>query len=90
MHVLTPGHVGLRLNINDEGVWRIRRARGSDHIELFRIEDAGHGRIITDAFMNWRIKLSLSKIKPPDLAAQPAREATPERQLTPERASASG
>jgi hypothetical protein len=69
---------GLRVNVNDEGVWRIKRARGTDYIEVFRIEEAGHGNIITDEFMNWRIKLDLSKSKPPDPRSPAAREPTPE------------
>lgn len=50
---------GLKRTINDEGVWRIRRQPKSSQIEVFRIEEAGHGRILTDEFINWRIKLSL-------------------------------
>ncbi|KXX73728.1 Decapping nuclease RAI1 [Madurella mycetomatis] len=49
----------LRLTLRDEGVWRIRRAEGSNEIELFRVEEVGHGEIITDSFMNWRIQLGL-------------------------------
>lgn len=49
----------LKRTINDEGVWRIRRQPKSSQIEVFRIEEAGHGRILTDEFINWRIKLSL-------------------------------
>jgi RAT1-interacting protein len=51
--------VGLRRTINDDGVWRIRRQAKSDTIEVFRVEEAGHGKILTDEFINWRIKLSL-------------------------------
>ncbi|KAK7935751.1 protein RAI1 [Apiospora marii] len=51
----------LRQVINDDGVWRIRRAPGSKHIEVSRVEEAGHGKILTDDFINWRIKLSLTK-----------------------------
>ncbi|KAK4451876.1 Dhp1-interacting protein Din1 [Podospora aff. communis PSN243] len=51
----------LRQTIVDEGVWRIRRRPRSPHIEVFQIEEVGHGCIITDNFMNWRIKLSLSQ-----------------------------
>jgi RAT1-interacting protein len=83
-------HTGLRLSINDEGVWRIKRARGTDHIEIFRVEEAGHGNIITDEFMNWRIKLDLSRSKPPDAKSPAAREPTPEQQPAPEPANASG
>ncbi|KAI0532510.1 RAI1 like PD-XK nuclease-domain-containing protein [Xylaria digitata] len=50
----------LRNTINDEGVWRIRRRAGSSSIELFKVEEVGHGSILTEEFINWRIKLSLS------------------------------
>ncbi|KAI0122881.1 RAI1 like PD-XK nuclease-domain-containing protein [Xylariales sp. AK1849] len=49
----------LKLTINDEGVWRIRRQAKSDTIDVFRVEEAGHGKILTDEFINWRIKLNL-------------------------------
>ncbi|SPQ21096.1 ea58651c-63cb-4e9a-b861-5e966caefd4e [Thermothielavioides terrestris] len=80
----------LRVNINDDGVWRIRRQRGASHIELFRVEEAGHGSIITDEFMNWRIKLELSKAKPPDLPPESAHEPTPEPEPEPAAAASSG
>ncbi|KAK8100918.1 dhp1-interacting protein [Apiospora kogelbergensis] len=51
----------LRQVINDDGVWRIRRAPGSKQIEVTRVEEAGHGKILTDDFINWRIKLSLDE-----------------------------
>ncbi|KAG5757126.1 hypothetical protein H9Q72_004912 [Fusarium xylarioides] len=46
-------------NINDEGVWRIRREPQSPTIELFKVEETGHGDILSDEFKNWRIKLAL-------------------------------
>ncbi|KAI1391210.1 RAI1-domain-containing protein [Hypoxylon trugodes] len=49
----------LRNNISDEGVWRIRRRPNSQTIEVFQVEEAGHGMILTDEFINWRIKLGL-------------------------------
>ncbi|KAI1404568.1 protein RAI1 [Hypoxylon fuscum] len=49
----------LRNTIDDEGVWRIRRRHRSGNIEVFKVEEVGHGRILTDEFINWRIKLSL-------------------------------
>ncbi|KAK4148111.1 RAI1 like PD-XK nuclease-domain-containing protein [Dichotomopilus funicola] len=64
----------LRTSLNDEGVWRIRRPHKASYIELFKVEEVGHGNLITDDFMNWRIKLSLSKDRPPD-AQEPAAEA---------------
>ncbi|KAI1809122.1 RAI1 like PD-XK nuclease-domain-containing protein [Poronia punctata] len=50
----------LRSTITDEGVWRIRRRPGSSTIEVFRVEEVGHGNILNDDFINWRIKLSMS------------------------------
>lgn len=45
--------------INDEGVWRIRRRPQSPMIEVFKVEETGHGDILSDEFKNWRIKLAL-------------------------------
>ncbi|KAI1214890.1 RAI1-domain-containing protein [Annulohypoxylon truncatum] len=50
----------LKSTINDEGVWRIRRRPRSGVIEVFKVEEVGHGRILTDEFINWRIKLSMN------------------------------
>ena len=52
---------GLRETINDEGVWRIRRRPRSHTIEVFQVEEVGHGDVLTDEFINWRIKLSLQE-----------------------------
>ncbi|KAJ0114945.1 hypothetical protein J7T55_004688 [Diaporthe amygdali] len=50
----------LRTKIDDEGVWRIRRRARDTHIEVFKTEETtGHGRILTDEFINHRIKLAL-------------------------------
>ncbi|KAI8630152.1 RAI1-domain-containing protein [Xylariaceae sp. FL1651] len=50
----------LKTTVNDEGVWRIKRRPGSSTIEVFKVEEVGHGKILTEEFINWRIKLSLS------------------------------
>ncbi|KAI4868311.1 RAI1-domain-containing protein [Hypoxylon rubiginosum] len=50
----------LRNTIDDEGVWRIQRRHRSGIIEVFKVEEVGHGSILTDEFINWRIKLSLN------------------------------
>ncbi|KAI1170299.1 RAI1 like PD-XK nuclease-domain-containing protein [Nemania sp. FL0916] len=50
----------LRNTIDDEGVWRISRRPGSSTIEVFKAEEVGHGSILTEEFMNWRIKLRLN------------------------------
>ncbi|KAL1905702.1 decapping endonuclease targeting mRNA [Sporothrix stenoceras] len=43
----------------NDGVWRIRRRPGSPEIEVFQVEETGHGNILPDSFLNWRIKLAL-------------------------------
>ncbi|TVY52089.1 Decapping nuclease RAI1 [Lachnellula cervina] len=49
----------LKATITEDGVWRIRRKERSSAIEVFRVEEAGHGDIIPDDFLNWRIKLAV-------------------------------
>ncbi|KAK0754566.1 RAI1 like PD-XK nuclease-domain-containing protein [Schizothecium vesticola] len=49
----------LRATITDEGVWRIRRQQGAAEIEAFQVEEVGHGEIVSDEFMNHRIKLEM-------------------------------
>ncbi|KAK0383401.1 hypothetical protein NLU13_9313 [Sarocladium strictum] len=49
----------LRSTITEDGVWRIRRSPQAPVIEVFRIEETGHGEILTEEFKNWRIKLTL-------------------------------
>ncbi|TFB02024.1 Decapping nuclease RAI1 [Trichoderma ghanense] len=54
----------LTQTINDEGVWRIsRRTAHSPLIEVYKVEETGHGDILTDEFKNWRIKLDLGTSK---------------------------
>ncbi|CAN8095917.1 unnamed protein product [Discula destructiva] len=55
----------LRTRIDDEGVWRIRRRARDAHIEVFKTnEETGHGRVLTDEFINHRIKMSLPQMDP--------------------------
>jgi len=51
----------LKETIVDDGVWRIRRRERDEKIEVFRIEETGHGDILSDEFVNWRIKLAMPK-----------------------------
>ncbi|KAF7548952.1 hypothetical protein G7046_g8497 [Stylonectria norvegica] len=45
--------------VNEEGVWRIRRRPQSPTVEVFKVEETGHGSILSEEFKNWRIKLAL-------------------------------
>ena len=40
-------------------MWRIRKRENAREIEFFKIEETGHGRILTDEFINHRIKLNM-------------------------------
>jgi len=51
----------MKTTITEDGVWRIRRKERSPTIEVFRLEETGHGDILSDEFINWRINLSLMK-----------------------------
>ncbi|OJD15326.1 protein rai1 [Emergomyces pasteurianus Ep9510] len=44
----------LKLVIKEEGLWRIRKQEKSPVIEVFKLEDSGHGGIISQAFIDWR------------------------------------
>ena len=44
-----------------DGVWRIRRKERASVIEIFKLEETGHGDILSDEFINWRIKLALNE-----------------------------
>ncbi|KAI0439214.1 RAI1 like PD-XK nuclease-domain-containing protein [Xylaria telfairii] len=46
----------LRNTITTEGVWRISRGPRSSIIEVFKIDDSGHGNILSQEFINWRNK----------------------------------
>ncbi|KAH8821548.1 protein RAI1 [Xylogone sp. PMI_703] len=54
----------LKETIKGDGVWRIRRREASPVIEVQLIEETGHGDILSDEFINWRIKLSLDEEEP--------------------------
>lgn len=40
------------------GVWRIRRQENSTAVEVFRIEETGYSKIISDEFLTWRSELA--------------------------------
>ncbi|KAH8768636.1 protein RAI1 [Hyaloscypha sp. PMI_1271] len=54
----------LKVTITDDGVWRIRRKEKTSTIEVFQVEETGHGDILSDEFINWRIKLALNRKQP--------------------------
>ncbi|KUJ19978.1 RAI1-like protein [Mollisia scopiformis] len=50
----------IKATVTGDGVWRIRRKERSPTIEIFKSEETGHGDILSDEFINWRIKLALN------------------------------
>ncbi len=40
-------------------MWRIRRRERASVIDVFKTEETGHGDILSDEFINWRIRLAL-------------------------------
>ncbi|KAK7416566.1 decapping endonuclease targeting mRNA [Neonectria magnoliae] len=55
----------LTKTVNDEGVWRITRQPQSSTIDVFKVEETGHGNILSDEFKDWRIKLALGPSNEP-------------------------
>lgn len=45
---------GLKGVITQDGVWRIRKREKMPVLEVFKLEDAGHGDILSPAFVEWR------------------------------------
>ncbi|KAL8889156.1 MAG: hypothetical protein Q9215_003545 [Flavoplaca cf. flavocitrina] len=46
--------IRLKSTIVGEGVWRIRKREKGTVIETFRIEESGHGNILSRDFLTWR------------------------------------
>ncbi|KAK5459634.1 decapping endonuclease targeting mRNA [Exophiala xenobiotica] len=40
--------------ITEDGVWRIRKREKVPVIEVFKVEETGHGDILSQAFLDWR------------------------------------
>ncbi|KAK5291761.1 decapping endonuclease targeting mRNA [Exophiala xenobiotica] len=51
--------------ITEDGVWRIRKREKVPVIEVFKLEETGHGDILSQAFLDWRSK---------ELAAYPTQQ----------------
>lgn len=45
---------GLKSVITEDGVWRIRKREKVPAIEVFKVEETGHGDILSPAFVEWR------------------------------------
>lgn len=45
---------GLKKIIVEEGVWRIQKEEKSSILKVFKVEDSGHGDILSENFTRWR------------------------------------
>lgn len=52
--VISDKGVGLKGVITQDGVWRIRKREKVPVLEIFKLEDTGHGDILSPAFIEWR------------------------------------
>lgn len=52
----------LQQTVTGDGVWRIQRRRNARDIQVFRVEDKGHGGILKRSFIAHREKLRASEI----------------------------
>ena len=46
----------LKIVITGDGVWRIRKKQNVPKLEVFCVEESGHGDILSDNFVKWRIE----------------------------------
>ncbi|KAL8905428.1 MAG: hypothetical protein Q9171_006663 [Xanthocarpia ochracea] len=46
----------LKSTIVEDGVWRIRKKEKATVIEVFKIEESGHGDILSHDFFTWRLR----------------------------------
>lgn len=46
--------LGLKQTIQQDGVWKIRKREKSPVIEVIKVEESGHGGILSPAFTEWR------------------------------------
>lgn len=46
--------LGLKSTISSEGVWKIKRRERSSEIEVFKVEECGHGDVLSEEFVTWR------------------------------------
>ncbi|KAL8808880.1 MAG: hypothetical protein Q9200_003924 [Gallowayella weberi] len=44
----------LKGTITEDGVWRIRKREKATVVEVFRLEETGHGDILSQEFVEWR------------------------------------
>ncbi|KAJ5612360.1 hypothetical protein N7510_005554 [Penicillium lagena] len=50
----------LKQTIQEDGSWRIRKQEKSPVIEVFKLEEQGHGGILSPAFTSWRSASTIS------------------------------
>lgn len=46
--------LGLKSTISSEGVWKIKRTERSSKIEVVKVQECGHGDVLSEEFFKWR------------------------------------
>lgn len=54
VHEANRYFLGLKQTIQQDGVWKIRKREKSPVIEVIKVEESGHGGILSPAFTEWR------------------------------------
>lgn len=53
--MLTSRSTGLGAVITEDGgIWRVRKREKMPVVEVFKVEESGHGDILSDDFVKWR------------------------------------
>lgn len=53
--MLVLGDPGLKTIIVGDGVWSIRKRERESMLEVSKVEESGHGDIISEKFRQWRM-----------------------------------
>jgi len=61
----------IKVVITEDGVWRIRKREKVPVIEVYKLEETGHGDILSSAFTEWRLKDCQLQQQPSHQTANP-------------------
>jgi len=53
-HITLTHWIGLKTIITEDGVWRIRKRGKIPTLELYQLEETGHGDVLSENFVQWR------------------------------------
>ena len=50
----TLTEIGLKSIVTGDGVWRLRKHEKHSTLELYKLEESGHGSMLSETFLEWR------------------------------------